>query len=97
MVYWPAISPPPTKAWFIKKVFEFDPLQCPACGSEMRIIAFITDYREVRKILKHIGAETIRPPPLEEAVINLTARIQPEISELGFDQETAYHSLEGAF
>jgi hypothetical protein len=30
----------------------------------MRIIAFITDYQEVRKIFKYIGKETIRPPPL---------------------------------
>tara|TARA_B100000809_G_scaffold28932_1_gene25153 strand:- start:77 stop:250 length:174 start_codon:yes stop_codon:yes gene_type:complete len=30
----------------------------------MRIIAFITDYLEVRKILKHIGEETIRPSSL---------------------------------
>ncbi|MGK5091768.1 hypothetical protein WDW89_07085 [Deltaproteobacteria bacterium TL4] len=30
----------------------------------MRIIAFITDYQEVKKILKHIGEETQRAPPL---------------------------------
>ncbi|MCP4297509.1 MAG: hypothetical protein GY786_18070 [Proteobacteria bacterium] len=29
----------------------------------MRIISFITDYQEVIKILRHIGEETIRPPP----------------------------------
>ncbi len=79
----------------IQKVFEFDPLQCPVCGTEMRIIAFINDYREVRKILKHIGAETIRPPPLEVAAINLTAIIQPEISELDFEGQTADYPLLG--
>ena len=30
----------------------------------MKIIAFITDYQEVQKILKHIGEETQRAPPL---------------------------------
>ena len=30
----------------------------------MRVIAFITDYQSSKKILKHIGEETIRPPPL---------------------------------
>ena len=44
--------------------FEINPLQCPVCKAEMRIIAFITDYQEVRKIFKYIGKETIRPPPL---------------------------------
>jgi len=27
----------------IKRVYEIDPLICPACGAEMRIIAFIVD------------------------------------------------------
>ena len=30
----------------------------------MRIIAFITDQLEVAKILKHIGEQTLRAPPL---------------------------------
>jgi len=30
----------------------------------MRVIAFITDYQTTKSILKHIGEETIRPPPL---------------------------------
>ncbi|MCP4298901.1 MAG: hypothetical protein GY786_25285 [Proteobacteria bacterium] len=50
-------------ARLIKKVFEIDPMQCPVCKAEMRIISFITDYQEVIKILKHIGEETIRPLP----------------------------------
>jgi hypothetical protein len=33
----------------INKNFEIDPLQCPVCKALMRIIAFITDYQEVRK------------------------------------------------
>ena len=51
-------------ARLIKKVFEIDPMQCPVCKAEMRIISFITDFQEVTKILKHIGEETIRPPAL---------------------------------
>ena len=30
----------------------------------MRLIAFITDFRQVSRILEHIGEQTIRPPPL---------------------------------
>jgi len=53
-----------TWARLIHKIFETHPLTCPKCGKEMKIIAFITDYHEVKKILKHIGEETQRAPPL---------------------------------
>ncbi|MBF0274372.1 MAG: nucleotidyltransferase domain-containing protein, partial [Nitrospinae bacterium] len=53
-----------TWARLIQKVFETDPLTCNKCGGEMRIIAFISTQSEIRKILKHIDDETIRPPPL---------------------------------
>jgi len=33
-------------------------------GQPMRIIAFITNSHEVAKILKHIGEQTSRAPPL---------------------------------
>ncbi len=36
----------------------------------MKIIAFITDYHEVQKILKHIGEETQRAPPLLPATVS---------------------------
>ena len=37
---------------------------CIKCGGNMRIVAFITDYQRSKSILKHIGEETIRSPPL---------------------------------
>jgi hypothetical protein len=43
----------------------------------MRIIAFITDLREVVKILEHIGEQTSRAPPLM-----LTDPV-PSFSDLG--------------
>lgn len=51
-------------AWarLIAKVYEVDPLICPRCGSEMKLIAVITDPAEVRKILRHL-IKTGRPPP----------------------------------
>lgn len=54
----------------IHKIFEDNPLTCPKCGKEMKIIAFITDYQEVKKILKHIGEETQRAPPLPKATVS---------------------------
>ncbi len=62
-------------ARLIHKIFEVDPLLCPNCGKEMRIIAFITNDQEVKKILKHIGEETERAPPLPALM-----RYEPEDS-----------------
>jgi len=47
----------PSKTWreLIKKVWEVDPLTCPRCGSEMRIISLIQDPDVIRQILKHLG------------------------------------------
>jgi hypothetical protein len=50
----------------IYKIYEVDPLQCPKCGSEMKIIAFIQDREEIIKILKHMGLWPVqypKPPP----------------------------------
>ncbi len=41
---------------------EAFPLACPACGGDIRLIAFITDPGPIRKILAHIG-EPVEPPP----------------------------------
>jgi hypothetical protein len=47
----------PSKQWreCIKKIYEVDPLCCPNCGGEMKIISFITDQQVIRQILKHLG------------------------------------------
>ena len=50
-------------ARLIHKIFDVDPLLCPHCGKEMKIIAFITSPQEIKKILKHIGEEIKRAPP----------------------------------
>jgi len=45
------------RSWarLIQKIYEVDPLACPRCGGEMRIIAFIEDYKIVKKILDYLG------------------------------------------
>jgi len=40
------------------------------CGGNMRVVAFITDYQTSKRILKHIGGETVRPPPLKSKYPN---------------------------
>jgi hypothetical protein len=57
-------KPISTWARLIRRIFEVDPLRCRRCGAEMRLIAFITDFRQTSRILEHIGEQTIRPPPL---------------------------------
>jgi len=47
----------PSKKWreLIKKVWEADPLLCPRCQKEMRIVALIDDKNVIERILRHLG------------------------------------------
>jgi hypothetical protein len=49
----------------IRKVYEVDPLVCPECGGTMKIIAFLTDYAVVDRIIDHLKLTFVaeRPPP----------------------------------
>jgi hypothetical protein len=70
-----------TWAALIKCVFEVDPLKCPKCGTEMRIISFIeakTQADVLKSILKHCGLwkeKEPRPPPHQ---IDKTPQIEYE-------------------
>jgi len=57
----------------IRKVFEVDPLLCPACGGQMSIISFIEDHKVIDKIIDHLKLTFMaeRPPP--------TQRVQKEL------------------
>ena len=48
-------------AALIARIYEVFPLLCPICGGQMRLIAFITNTTEVRKILEHIGVDPAPP------------------------------------
>jgi hypothetical protein len=52
-----------TWAMLIKRVYEVDPLACPKCGAEMKVIAFIEPPQAevIEKILRHCGLWN--PPP----------------------------------
>ena len=47
-------------------VGEEFPLECPNCGGDIRLIAFITEPGPIRKILTHLG-EPLEPPPVSPA------------------------------
>ncbi len=38
----------------IKRIYQVDPLVCPSCGGEMKVIAFITEHEVVGAILRHL-------------------------------------------
>jgi hypothetical protein len=42
-------------ARLIQKVYHTDPLVCPKCNGNMKIIAFIEEEDTIRQILKHLG------------------------------------------
>ena len=62
----------PSANWarLIKRVYEIDPLVCPACGSLMKVISVIDDMDVIRKILKHLSlweeSRTRAPPEPEQ-------------------------------
>ncbi len=49
----------------IRKVYEVDPLICPSCGGQMKIIAFIEDHKVIDKIIARLKLtfHAERPPP----------------------------------
>ena len=50
----------------LRRVYEVDPLACPMCGDEMKVISFIIQPSVIRRILDHLRAK-LRPkrgPPV---------------------------------
>ena len=64
----------PSAKWreLIKKVYEADPLLCPKCSREMRIVALINERDVIERILRHLGL-------WEEGVRVSSSRAPPEI------------------
>jgi len=74
----PPVSKELKKRWsyFIRKVYETDPLICTKCQGEMRIISFIDQREVIKKILQHLSLwEESQAPPKSE----------PPIQEITFD------------
>ena len=74
------LRPIPSKGWaalirkphigrrnaeMIRKVYEVDPMICPKCGSRMKVLAFITEYAVVDRIIDHLKLTFVaaKPPP----------------------------------
>jgi hypothetical protein len=55
---------PRKRAWarLLAKVYEVDPMVCPKCGRDMKVIAVIEDPDELRRILRHLVKMGRSPP-----------------------------------
>ncbi len=64
------------------KVYETDPLTCPKCQGEMRIISFIDQPDVIKKILQHLGLweESYAPPEKNQRKKEIT--FYPSYSQL---------------
>jgi hypothetical protein len=74
-------------AWakLIRKVYEVDPLLCPKCGIQMRVIALIEDPAVIERILSWLGLWQPLPacgpsPPAGRATSSLTYHPVPDIA-----------------
>jgi hypothetical protein len=48
-------------ARLIRRVYEVDPLDCPKCGGDMKIISVILGHKVIRKILGHLAGKGMTP------------------------------------
>ena len=66
-------------AELLRQILEVDPLRCPACGAEMRIVAFITQRAVIDRILGHLrrGRESARGPPSTQRPARAATEPQP--------------------
>jgi len=77
----------PSRTWreLIKKAWDVDPMLCPKCGGQMRLISLIEDDPTIEKILRHLE--------LWEGPVRRTDRAPPPPLELGYIREPFYDDL----
>ena len=66
-------------AQLIRQVYEVDPLVCPRCRGVMRVVAFITEPRVIRRILDHLAAP--HPTPSQGRAPTPVAQPAPVLSQ----------------
>lgn len=59
-----------TWARLLAKVYEVDPMVCPKCGAEMKVIAVIEDPDELKRIIQHLIKIGRSPPGLDPDRLN---------------------------
>jgi hypothetical protein len=83
----------------IKRIYEVDPLSCPKCGGEMKVVAFIEPPQAdlIEKIMRHCGLcqpSTPRPPPVDAQVYVPDADSPNEAAEADESREWTYVDMD---
>ena len=63
-------------AKMIQKIYEIDPLLCPFCGGEVKILSFIIKPKTIKKILDAMDLPSQKPEPLAHCRVEIR-RAQP--------------------
>ena len=69
-------------AQLIQKVYEVDPLICPACGGTMRIVSFITERDVIDRILSHLGKVLERAHSPPKGAVSAELIVEPYYDDL---------------
>ncbi len=80
-------------ARLIKKVFNIDPMICPSCNGNMKIISFIEDQRTVKKILMHLDLWMNHDPPEDDVSIFSIENLQLELEPLASHNVNSISSM----
>ena len=64
---------------FLELDGKVDPMLCPKCGGRMKVIAFLTDFSVVDRIIGHLKLTFVaeRPPPPQVASQELLMAADP--------------------
>jgi hypothetical protein len=85
----------PRSRWaqLLARIYEVFPLRCPECGSDMRILAFLTDPEPTSAILRHLDLPHTPPrlspargPPQPAFELNPGAPMEDLLPADDFDQ-----------
>jgi len=68
----------------IRKVYEVDPLICPKCQGEMKVISFITDFSVVERIINYLKLTfaAAKPPPPHMAYQEVLMAVESSVEYL---------------
>ena len=69
-----------SRARLMQKIYEVDPLLCPKCQGQMKIISFVEEQTVIKQILQHLGLWEVRntgPPPRTDLNIVRELAYQP--------------------
>ncbi len=64
----------------LKRVFDVEALECPACGAQIRMLAAIEDRDVIDRILTHLG---INAAPAEPAPSRAGDLFTPSYADTG--------------